>query len=83
MQDADSAPLHAMWASVAAAWDEHADYVEARAAVVTERLLALAAAAPRRPRARARVRRRRRRAGRRRARRRPAARSSSPTSCPR
>jgi ubiquinone/menaquinone biosynthesis C-methylase UbiE len=42
MQVADSAPLHAMWASVAAAWDEHADFVEARAAGVTERLLELA-----------------------------------------
>src|SRR5436305_10631212 len=31
-----------MWASVAGAWGENADYVDARASVVTERLLALA-----------------------------------------
>jgi enediyne biosynthesis protein CalE5 len=35
------ARLHGMWASVAEAWDAHADYVDARGAPVTERLLEL------------------------------------------
>lgn len=33
--------LHGMWASVADAWGEHADYVEERAAAATARMLAL------------------------------------------
>jgi SAM-dependent methyltransferase len=33
--------LHGMWASVAGAWEEHADYVDARGASVTERMLEL------------------------------------------
>lgn len=37
------AGLHGMWASVAPAWGEHAEYVDARAATATERLLELAA----------------------------------------
>jgi ubiquinone/menaquinone biosynthesis C-methylase UbiE len=35
--------LHGMWSTVSDAWAEHADYVEARAAAVTERMLELAA----------------------------------------
>jgi enediyne biosynthesis protein CalE5 len=35
--------MHRMWASVAPAWGEHADYVDARAAAVTDRMLELAA----------------------------------------
>jgi ubiquinone/menaquinone biosynthesis C-methylase UbiE len=35
--------LHAMWGSVAPAWAEHADYVEARAAVLTDAMLGRAA----------------------------------------
>ena len=33
--------LHGMWASVAPAWGEHAEYVDARGAVVAERMLEL------------------------------------------
>jgi enediyne biosynthesis protein CalE5 len=33
--------LHGMWASVAGAWEEHADYVDARGAAVTEKMLEL------------------------------------------
>jgi SAM-dependent methyltransferase len=39
-------PAHAMWASVASAWGEQADYVDARAAEATQRLLALARPRP-------------------------------------
>jgi SAM-dependent methyltransferase len=35
------ARLHGMWAAVAGAWEEHADYVDARGASVTERMLEL------------------------------------------
>ena len=35
--------LHGMWAAVAPRWGEHADYVDARAALVTENLLELSA----------------------------------------
>ncbi len=35
--------VHRMWASVAGAWGEHADYVDARVTAVTDRLIALAA----------------------------------------
>src|SRR5687767_9929790 len=35
--------LHEMWAAVAPAWDEHADYADARGAEVGERMLELAA----------------------------------------
>jgi enediyne biosynthesis protein CalE5 len=40
------ARLRGMWGSVAAAWREHADYVDARGAEATERLLELAAPRP-------------------------------------
>ena len=33
--------VHGMWASVAGRWGEHADYVDARGAVVTARMLDL------------------------------------------
>jgi len=35
--------IHAMWASVAGGWAEHADYADARGARITERMLAEAA----------------------------------------
>ena len=38
--------LHAMWSAVSAGWAEHADYVDSRAATVTERLLELSAPYP-------------------------------------
>ena len=38
--------LHGMWAAVAPAWDEHADYADARGAAVAERMLELAAPRP-------------------------------------
>jgi ubiquinone/menaquinone biosynthesis C-methylase UbiE len=38
--------LHRMWAAVAPAWDEHADYVDTRGAAVSERMLELAAPRP-------------------------------------
>jgi len=38
--------LHGMWASVAPAWGEHAEYVETRGATMTARLLELAAPRP-------------------------------------
>jgi ubiquinone/menaquinone biosynthesis C-methylase UbiE len=38
--------LHGMWASVAPAWGEHAEYVETRGAAMTARLLELAAPRP-------------------------------------
>jgi ubiquinone/menaquinone biosynthesis C-methylase UbiE len=40
------ARLHRMWAGVAPSWHQHADYVDARGAVVTERMLELAAPQP-------------------------------------
>jgi len=40
------ARLQGMWATVAGAWAEHADFVDARGAAVTERLLDLAAPRP-------------------------------------
>jgi enediyne biosynthesis protein CalE5 len=40
------ARLHGMWAAVADGWAEHADYVDSRAAVATDRLLELAAPRP-------------------------------------
>ena len=40
------AQLHAMWARVAPSWEQHADYVDARGALVTEEMLALAAPQP-------------------------------------
>src|SRR3954465_5359812 len=36
------AALHAMWASAAPSWGEHADYVDTRGAVVAEAMLAAA-----------------------------------------
>ena len=41
--DALRARLHGMWAAVAGGWAEHADYVDARAATATTRLLELSA----------------------------------------
>lgn len=38
--------LHGMWAAVAPAWAEHADYADARGAGVAERMLVLTAPAP-------------------------------------
>ena len=38
--------LHGMWASVAPAWAEHADYADTRGAVITDRLLELSAPGP-------------------------------------
>jgi len=40
------AGIHAMWASVAGSWAEHADFVDQRGASEAQRLLALAAPAP-------------------------------------
>src|SRR2546421_1554246 len=37
------AHLHGMWASVAGGWAEHADYVDARAAMAAEKMLDLSA----------------------------------------
>ncbi len=39
-------PLHGMWASVAGSWAEHADYVDARGAPLTEEILELSAPQP-------------------------------------
>jgi len=44
--DALRRQLHGMWASVAAAWDEHADYVDARSAPITAKMLEFAAPQP-------------------------------------
>jgi ubiquinone/menaquinone biosynthesis C-methylase UbiE len=38
--------VHAMWGSVAHRWGEHADYIDARGAALTARLLALASPRP-------------------------------------
>jgi len=38
--------LHGMWASVAPAWADHADYADTRGAVITARLLELSAPGP-------------------------------------
>ena len=38
--------LHGMWASVAPAWAEHADYADTRGGVITDRLLELSAPGP-------------------------------------
>jgi SAM-dependent methyltransferase len=38
--------LHGMWASVAGSWGEHADYVDARGAALTQRMLEWAAPRP-------------------------------------
>ena len=40
-----SSQVHGMWASVAEAWDEHAEYADARGAEVTARMLAATAPA--------------------------------------
>lgn len=40
------AHLHGMWASVAGSWGEHADYIDARAAELTARMLDLAKPRP-------------------------------------
>jgi ubiquinone/menaquinone biosynthesis C-methylase UbiE len=40
------AQLHGMWASVAPAWSEHADYADTRGAAITEKLLQLSAPRP-------------------------------------
>jgi SAM-dependent methyltransferase len=44
--DALRAHLHAIWGSVAGSWADHADYVDARSASLTEKLLASAAPQP-------------------------------------
>jgi SAM-dependent methyltransferase len=44
--DPRRAHLHGMWAAVADSWREHADYVDARVAGVTQRLLELSAPQP-------------------------------------
>jgi ubiquinone/menaquinone biosynthesis C-methylase UbiE len=41
-----SSQVHGMWASVAEAWDEHAEYADARGAEVTARMLAATAPGP-------------------------------------
>jgi enediyne biosynthesis protein CalE5 len=38
--------LHGMWAAVAPAWGEHVDYIEARSAALSERMLELAKIVP-------------------------------------
>jgi ubiquinone/menaquinone biosynthesis C-methylase UbiE len=38
--------LHGMWGAVAEAWEEHADYVDARGAAITRRMLELAEPQP-------------------------------------
>src|SRR5882762_8921170 len=40
------AHLHGMWAAVADAWAEHADYADTRGAAAAERMLALTAPRP-------------------------------------
>lgn len=40
------AQLHEMWAAVAPSWEQHADYVDARGAVVTDAMLERSAPAP-------------------------------------
>jgi SAM-dependent methyltransferase len=46
MGDALRSQLHGMWASVAPAWGEYADYADTRGAAVTETLLRLSAPGP-------------------------------------
>jgi SAM-dependent methyltransferase len=46
MGDALRSQLHGMWASVAPAWGEYADYADTRGAAVTETLLRLSAPRP-------------------------------------
>jgi ubiquinone/menaquinone biosynthesis C-methylase UbiE len=46
VQDDIRTQVHAMWASVADRWGEHADYIDERGAQLTARLLALAAPQP-------------------------------------
>ena len=38
--------LHGMWAGVAESWGEHAEYVDARSASITEKMLELSAPRP-------------------------------------
>ena len=45
-REALRAQLHGMWASVAPAWAEHADYADTRGAAITSRLLELSAPRP-------------------------------------
>jgi SAM-dependent methyltransferase len=45
-RDALRTQLHGMWASVAPAWAEHADYADTRGAAITSRLLELSAPRP-------------------------------------
>jgi SAM-dependent methyltransferase len=44
--DEARAHLHAMWAAVAGSWGKHADYVDARGASMTEKMLELTAPQP-------------------------------------
>ena len=44
--DVSTNPLHGMWASVAGSWGEHADYVDARGAPMTQKILELSAPQP-------------------------------------
>jgi ubiquinone/menaquinone biosynthesis C-methylase UbiE len=46
LQDDIRTTVHAMWASVADRWGEHADYIDTRGAQLTARLLALTAPQP-------------------------------------
>src|SRR3954468_3430680 len=46
LQDDIRTTVHAMWASVADRWGEHADYIDARGAHLTARLLALTSPQP-------------------------------------
>jgi SAM-dependent methyltransferase len=44
--DVSTNPLHGKWASVAGSWGEHADYVDARGAPLTQKILELSAPQP-------------------------------------
>jgi ubiquinone/menaquinone biosynthesis C-methylase UbiE len=46
VQEAERAKVHAMWAGVADKWGENADYIDARSAELTTRLLAAASPRP-------------------------------------
>src|ERR1700704_3687070 len=44
--DSFRATLHSMWAGVAGSWAEHAEYADARGALLTEQMLELTAPRP-------------------------------------